>query len=151
MFLNCKQSSYLVTFLIYKKLLFSFLSNWFGINHCWKLKNKEFFYELVGCGRVMLILWLIVWKEWEWGGTIMITSLMLSITEKRHLKMDTKLWKFVFVECVTFSEKQEDYGVISWGIPPGTVRSCDYQVILLFMYHKLVLKVKFVSKVCLCL
>lgn len=46
--------------------------------------------------------------------------------------------------CVTFSEKQEDYDVISWGIPPGTVRSCDYQVVLLFMYHKLVLKVKFV-------
>ena len=30
MFLNCEQSSYQVTFLIYKKLLFSFLSNWFG-------------------------------------------------------------------------------------------------------------------------
>ena len=30
MFVNCKQSSYKVTFLSYKKLLVSFLSNWFG-------------------------------------------------------------------------------------------------------------------------
>ena len=30
MFVNCKQSSCLVTLVIYKKLLFSVLSNWFG-------------------------------------------------------------------------------------------------------------------------
>ena len=30
MFVNCKQSSYLVKLVIYKKFLFSVLSNWFG-------------------------------------------------------------------------------------------------------------------------
>ena len=33
MFVNCKQSSYWVKFLIYKKSLFSVLSNWFGKHH----------------------------------------------------------------------------------------------------------------------
>ena len=36
--------------------------------------------------------------------------------------------------CVTFSEKQEDYHVLYWGIPPGKAKSCDYQVSLSYMY-----------------
>ena len=46
--------------------------------------------------------------------------------------------KSVLVKCVTFSEKQEDDDVISWGIRPRTAKSWDY------IYHRLGLKVKFV-------
>ena len=45
--------------------------------------------------------------------------------------------------------KREDYDVISWGLPQGTSKSLrlssDFSV---YIYHELVLKVKFVSKVC---
>ena len=39
--------------------------------------------------------------------------------------------------------KQEDYDVISWGLSLN-----DHQVIFQHIYHELVLKGKFVSKVC---
>ena len=57
-------------------------------------------------------------------------------------KTKSAKWKKICVLC----EKKEEYHVVYWGIPPGKAKSCDYPVILPYMYWKLVLEGKFVSK-----
>ena len=55
--------------------------------------------------------------------TIRLQAMLIPFTFFLSLSLAFKGGKIMY--CVTFSEKQEDYDVISWGIPPGRAKSCD--------------------------
>ena len=55
--------------------------------------------------------------------TIRLQAMLIPFTFFLSLSLAFKEGKIMY--CMTFSQKQEDYDVISWGIPPGRAKSCD--------------------------